>query len=134
MVPVLQPGQDRQVVGFQHVKAGPEGIGQLAFMDENGGLAFANGQLGAVFDRVADGRIAPDHRVARIVRPFDDLDELAAENVEDRHLFLRRMSCLYAAKRSDGASQMLCATSSVAIWRTMGSASAADIPGRSRGS
>ena len=69
VIPVLQRGQDRHVVGFKHVKAGPEHIGQLAFMDEDRRLAFAHGQLGAVFDRMALAFKPPDHGVAGVIKP-----------------------------------------------------------------
>ena len=83
VVPVLQRRQDRHVVGFKHVETGAEHIGQLAFVDEDRRLAFAHRQLGAVLDRLAAAVKAPDHRVARVVQPGDDVDEFAFEEIED---------------------------------------------------
>ena len=65
-----------------------ETIGQLPFVDEDGRLPFAHGQLGTVFDRVALTLEAPDHRVAGVIDPVDDVDELAFEEIEDTHKIL----------------------------------------------
>jgi|GEM_PF-3067675 len=92
MVPVLQCGHYRHVVGFQHVKAGTKDIGQLAFMHEHRRLAFAHRQLGAVFDRLAPAFKAPDHRVARVIQPLDDINEFAFEEIENHGGSLSR-SC-----------------------------------------
>ena len=89
VIPMLKRGQDRHVVGFEDVQPRPEHVGDLALMDEDGGLTFANGQLGAVFDGVAAAFKPPDHRVAGVVGPFDDVDELAREEIEQGHGSLR---------------------------------------------
>ena len=54
-------------------------------MSEDRRLAFAHRQLGAVLYRMAFALEAPDDRVAAVVGPVDDVDELAAEEVEDGH-------------------------------------------------
>ncbi|KUP94719.1 hypothetical protein TRIHO_03910 [Tritonibacter horizontis] len=83
MVPMLQRGQDRHVVGLKHIKTGSEDIRQLAFVDEHRRLAFAHRQLGAVFDGVAFPFKPGDHRMPRIVRPMDDVDKFPFEKVEN---------------------------------------------------
>ena len=88
VVPVLQRGHHRHVVGFQHVHAGQEHIRQLAFMDEHRRLPFAHRQLGAVFDRMALTLEPPDHRVARVVGPVDDVDQFTLEEIEYAHAIL----------------------------------------------
>jgi hypothetical protein len=60
-------------------------------VDEDGGLALADGELGAVLDRVAAALEAPDDGVAGVVGPVDDVDELAAEEVEEGHRGLRQL-------------------------------------------
>ena len=85
MVPVLQRGQDRHVVGLELVEPGAEDVGELALVDEDRGLPLAHGELGAVLDRVALALEAPDDGVAGVVGPVDDVDELAAQEIEDRH-------------------------------------------------
>ena len=87
VVPVLERGEERQVVGLELVEAGAEGVGDLALVDEDRGLALAHGELGAVLDGVALALEAPDDGVAGVVDPVDDVDELAAEEIEDRHGF-----------------------------------------------
>ena len=90
VVPVLERGQDRHVVGLELVEPGAEDVGELALVDEDRGLPLAHGQLGAVLDRVALALEAPDDGVAGVVRPVDDVDELAAQEIQDRHRFLLR--------------------------------------------
>ena len=69
VVPVLQRGQDRQVVGLELVEPGAEGVGELALVHEDRRLALAHRQLGAVLDRVALALEAPDDGVAGVVGP-----------------------------------------------------------------
>ena len=87
---MLQGRHDRHVVGFQHVKAGTKDIGQLPLMHENRRLPFADRQLGAVFDRLPAPLEPPDHGVAGVIQPRDDVDEFAFEKIEnhDANLFL----------------------------------------------
>ena len=94
VVPVLQRGHDRHVVRFEHVQPGCEHIGQLSFVHEDGGLPFAHCQLGAVLDFMAFTLEAPDHGVAGVIRPVDDVDELPRQKVPDAHGAspLRRLS------------------------------------------
>ena len=79
VVPVLQRRQDRHVVGLEEVETRHEDVGELALVDEDRGLPLAHGQLGAVLDLVAVALEAPDHRVAGVVGPFDDVDELSRQ-------------------------------------------------------
>ena len=127
VVPVLERRHDRHVVGLEHVETGGEDVGQLPLVDEDRGLAFAHGQLGAVLDLVALALEAPDHRVAGVVGPVDDVDELAGQEVEDAHA--RALSLAHS-----GPAAIRSPVSSAAMTRTIGIASAAVMPGRSRGS
>ncbi len=88
MIPVLQRGHDRHVVGFKHIKPGREHIGQLAFVDEHRSLTLADGQLGTVFDLVAFALKTPDHRIAGVIGPVDNVDELAREKIENAHVLV----------------------------------------------
>ena len=85
VVPVVEGGQDRHVVGFEHVKAWSEHIRELAFMNENSGLAFANGEFRPVFDFMALALEAPHECVAGIIGPVNDVDKLAGEEIENAH-------------------------------------------------
>jgi hypothetical protein len=53
VVPMLQRGHNRHVVGFQHIHTWTKDIGKLAFVNENSRLTFADCQFRAVFDRIA---------------------------------------------------------------------------------
>ncbi len=76
VIPMVQRRQDRHVVGFQHIQTRCEHIGKLAFVDENSGLPFTHGQLGAVFNLVGFAFKPPNHCVVGVVGPVDDVDEL----------------------------------------------------------
>ncbi len=54
-------------------------------MHEDRRLPFADGQFGAVFDLIAMTLKPPDHGIAAVVRPFDDIDELTGEFVPKAH-------------------------------------------------
>ena len=133
VVPVLQRGQDRQVVGLELVEPGAEDVGELALVDEDRRLPLADGELGAVLDRVALALEAPDDGVAGVVGPVDDVDELAAQEIEDRHRVLPpvswRLGDGHAARRASCA-----ACASRAMAGRSGRASSAVMPGRRRGS
>ena len=84
---MLQRRHDRHVVGLQHVETGCKHIGQLAFVYENGGLTFAHGQLGAVFDLVPLAFEPPDDGVAGVVDPVDDVNEFTGQEIENAHVW-----------------------------------------------
>ena len=44
-------------------------------------LPFAHRQLGTVFDLVAFTLKPPDHRVATVIDPMDDVDKLAGDEI-----------------------------------------------------
>ena len=88
VIPVLQGGHDRHVVGLQLIQARAEHIGQLAFVDEHRRLPLANGQFGAVFDGIVAPFKPPDHRVAGVIGPIDDIDEFALEETEHHSILL----------------------------------------------
>jgi hypothetical protein len=77
MIPVVQGCHDRHVVGFQHVQPGGEHIGQLAFVDENRRLTGPYCQFSAIFDLVAFAFKPPDHGIAGVIHPMNDVDEFA---------------------------------------------------------
>ena len=62
-----------------------EDIGNLALMDEDGRLSWADDQLGTPFDLVAVAREAPHQRMLAIVDPFDDIDQLGSQFLEECH-------------------------------------------------
>ncbi len=136
VVPVLEPGQHRHVVGLEHPQARAEHVGDLPLMDEDRRLPLAHGQLGAVLDRVPAGLEPPDHGVAAVVRPGDDLDELAGEKVEQGHETLpsRQWVEIPAAGGWFRRGHDRPSSSAVAIVAASGRTSASVIPGRSRGS
>ena len=94
MIPVLKRCHHRHVVGFKHIQAGGEHIGQLAFVYKHSRLPFADCQLGTVLDFVIVPFEPPDHRVAGVIGPVNNVDELTAQKIENRHgqklLFLAR--------------------------------------------
>ena len=85
MVPMVQRRQDRHVVGLEHIETGGEDVCQLAFVYEDGGLSFTNRQLGAVLDLMPLTLKAPDHGVAGVVHPVNDVDEFAGQKIENTH-------------------------------------------------
>ena len=85
VLPRLQLGEDRDVVGRQRVLARPEGVAELAEVDELHHLRLADDQLRAVLDRLVVVRKAERERVARVVGPLDDVDQLALDEVHQSH-------------------------------------------------
>ena len=83
--PALEVGEDRDVVGRQRVLAGTERVAELAEVDELRDLRFAHDELRAVLDFLVLVGEAERQRVARVVRPLDDVDELFLEEIDDRH-------------------------------------------------
>jgi hypothetical protein len=68
------------------VTAGPEGVAELAGVDELHHLRFADDQLGPVLDFLVVVREAIRQRVARVVGPLDDVDELPLQKVHQGHV------------------------------------------------
>jgi hypothetical protein len=85
VTPRLEPGEDGDVVGRQRVLAGTEGVPELPEVHELHPLRLADDQLRAVLDRLVVVRKAERERVARVIGPLDDLDQLALEEVHDAH-------------------------------------------------
>src|SRR5256885_16386489 len=70
-------------------------------MNKHGRLRFAHDQLRAVFDLLIANRKAIKHRVARIVEPLNNFDELRgrAESVKNSHgVLLKVIARHYTAK------------------------------------
>ena len=95
MIPMLQRGHDRHVVGFQHIHARGKHIGQLSFVYEHGCLPFAHCQLCAVFDGVAVAFKPPNHRIARLVQPSDNVYKFAAQKSKNHNILLGRRAVKY---------------------------------------
>src|SRR5207245_8935336 len=85
VLPALQAGQQWEVLGLQGVEAGAEDVGEPALVDEDRDLALPDRQPGAHLDLVLVPRKAPDHGVPAVVGPFDDVDELALDPVDQAH-------------------------------------------------
>ena len=85
VLPAQDGGQHGHVLGAQRVLAGAEQVGVLAGGHELHLLRFAHDQLGAVLDFLVVVRPAVGERVARVIGPFDDLDQLVLDDVEQVH-------------------------------------------------
>ncbi len=86
VLPAFERRKDRQVARVEREGARrQEQIGELAFIDQRRRLAFADDELGAVFDFVFVPREPPDHRVFGVVEPLNDVDQFAAKFVPDAH-------------------------------------------------
>ena len=83
---MLQGCHYRHVVGFKHIEPRREDIRQLALMYKNCSLTFAHRQLGAVFDLMGLAFKPPDHGVAAVIGPVNDIDEFAFEKVKYSHV------------------------------------------------
>ena len=89
-VEAVGPARERrehgQVAGLEPVLARREDVGELALAHEDGELARAHDQLRSILDLVVVAREAPHERVSTVVDPFDDVDELGAQLVQQSHL------------------------------------------------
>jgi hypothetical protein len=92
VLPALEVGEDRDVVGGQRVLAGPERVAELAQVDELRDLRLAHDELRAVLDFLVLVGEAVRQRVARVVRPLDDVDELLLEEIDDGHARILALS------------------------------------------
>ena len=88
--------EDRDVVRGERVLARAEGVAELAQVDELHELRLTDDQLCAVLDRLVVIRVAERERVARIVRPLDDLEQLAFDEVENAHPWVLRWALIVA--------------------------------------
>ena len=85
VLPALEPRQHRDVVGGQRVLARAEQVAELAEVDELHDLRLAHDELRAPLDLLVIVRKPVRQRVARVVGPLDDLDELAADEIGQAH-------------------------------------------------
>src|SRR6185503_2540989 len=85
VLPALEIGEDRDVVGRQRMPAGTELVAELAEIDELRDLRFADDQLRTVLDLAVVIGKPVRQRVARVVGPLDDVDELFLDEIEYRH-------------------------------------------------
>src|SRR6185369_17590156 len=86
VLPSFQIAEHGNVVGGQRILARPESIAELAEIDELRDLRFADDQLRAALDLLVLVRKAVRQRIARIVAPFDDVDELFLDEIHQRHV------------------------------------------------
>ena len=77
ILPALERGEDRDVIGRERVFARAEGVAELAEIDELGGLRLADNELRAALDFLVLVRIAEGDGVARVVLPLNDFEELS---------------------------------------------------------
>ena len=86
MLPALQGGQDRKILGAERMQAGLENIGNLSLIDKDGGLTLTDGQPGPHLDFIVVSFKPVDHRVVRVVGPLDDINKFTADFIEQAHL------------------------------------------------
>jgi len=98
VIPALQGREHGEVVRFQKIHARRKDIRKLAFIDENRCLPFANGQLGTVFDFIAIALKAPNHCIAVIACPFDDIDKFTRQPIPKAHLFSSQLGAAITAR------------------------------------
>jgi hypothetical protein len=85
LVPVHEVRKQRHVLRDQRVQSGPEGIGRTSLIHEEGELGFPDGELGAALDfHVPHGEAVHEHPGTRF-GPLDDIDELLAQEIAQRH-------------------------------------------------
>jgi hypothetical protein len=84
-VPVLEVREQRQRLGLERVQAGAELVGDLALVDEQRQLRLADGEARAVLDLHVAHRIPVGEHAVAVLRPLDDIDELLAQKVAERH-------------------------------------------------
>ena len=66
---------------------GRERVAELAEVDELRDLRLAHDQLRAVLDRLVVVRKPPGERVARVIRPLDDVEQFALDEIHDAHSY-----------------------------------------------
>jgi hypothetical protein len=93
VLPALERGQDRQIGRLEPIHARREHVGQLTLVHEHRHLPLPHGKLCAVLDLVTVSVEAVDERVAAVIGPLDDIDELAPDLVEETHVVLRARVC-----------------------------------------
>ena len=83
--PPAQGGQNRQVLSRQGMGARAKHVGQTTLADHDGRLTLTTDEFGPVFDLVVVVREPPNERIAAVVEPLDDVDQLIADEAEDSH-------------------------------------------------
>src|SRR5207248_10437970 len=83
--PALEISEDRYVVGRERILARTERIAELAEIDELRNLRLADDQLRAVLDFLVVIGEAEGKRIARIIGPLDDVDELFLDEIQNSH-------------------------------------------------
>ena len=90
VLPSLEARQHRDVVGRKRVLAGLEQVAVFAQVDELDVLRLAHDQLCVPLDFLVVVRPPVGQGVAGVVGPFDDFDELAADEIGQGHEHLAR--------------------------------------------
>ena len=80
--------QNRKVLGFKRIGSRLELVCNLPFVHENGGLTRPYDQFRAAFDFVARPFETVDEHARRLLRPFDDVDQLVLDEIHDAHVCL----------------------------------------------
>ena len=83
-VPVFQVGQNGQRLGRELVRAGPEYVGDFAFVHKHRHLRFAHNELTAVLNLHILHRKAPRQRAIAVFRPLNDVDKLLLNETSNR--------------------------------------------------
>jgi hypothetical protein len=83
--PARHGAQDGQVARLQAVLPGAEDVCDPPLVNEDGRLAGPDDELRPVLDLVVVAGKAPDERVATVVHPLDDVDELGPQLLHESH-------------------------------------------------
>ena len=84
-VPVLEVREQRQRLRLERVQSGAELVRDLPLVDEERHLRLAHREARAVLDLHVAHRIAKRENAVALLRPLDDVDELLAQEVAERH-------------------------------------------------
>jgi hypothetical protein len=85
VLPALEVGENGDVVGGERVLPRAERVPEFAEVDELRHLRLAHHELRAILDFLVLVGKPEAQRVARVIRPLDDVDELFLDEVDDRH-------------------------------------------------
>src|SRR6185437_494574 len=95
LIPILQIGEERQVLGVERVQAGTEDICDFSLIDEDCHLRLTNSQLRAVLNlHVAHGVAAGEHSRFGLV-PLNDVDELLGEELSESQSLLQSRAIVH---------------------------------------
>ena len=87
ILPTLQRGQNGQVACAQLIPTGTENVCKLSFIDKDSHLALTHGKLSPHHDLFTVHVILVDDRIFCVVGPFNNIDQLTLDYIENTHLF-----------------------------------------------